>query len=87
MLNGWDPFFIMTGTAGATLTGLLFVVITLCVRLSTTRAAQGVHAFVTPTLGISAACCFRAWHWWFHGPRRGHSPLSSACLGSGALPM
>ena len=50
MLNGWDTFFIMTGTAGATLTGLLFVVITLCVRLSRTRAAQGVHAFVTPTL-------------------------------------
>lgn len=50
MLNGWDTFFIMTGTAGATLTGLLFVVITLCVRLSTTRAARGVHAFVTPTL-------------------------------------
>ena len=50
MLNGWDTFFIMTGTAAATLTGLLFVVITLCVRLSTTRAAQGVHAFVTPTL-------------------------------------
>ena len=50
MLNGWDTFFIMTGTAGATLTGLLFVVITLCVRLSGTRAAQGVHAFVTPTL-------------------------------------
>src|SRR5208282_728864 len=50
MLNGWDTFFIMIGTAAATLTGLLFVVITLCVRLSTTRAAQGVHAFVTPTL-------------------------------------
>ncbi len=50
MLNGWDNFFIMTGTAGATLTGLLFVVITLCIRLSTTRAAYGVHAFVTPTL-------------------------------------
>ena len=50
MLNGWDTFFIMTGTAAATLTGLLFVVITLCVRLSTTRAAHGVHAFVTPTL-------------------------------------
>jgi len=26
MFNGWDTFFIMTGTAAATLTGLLFVV-------------------------------------------------------------
>src|SRR5579864_4178924 len=50
MLHGWDNFFIMAGTAAATLTALLFVVITLGVQMSAARAAHGVHAFVTPTL-------------------------------------
>jgi hypothetical protein len=40
----------MAGTAAATLAGLLFVVITLCVSLAATPAARGVHAFVTPVL-------------------------------------
>ena len=37
MLQGWDNFFIMAGTAGATLIGLLFVAITLGADLSTPR--------------------------------------------------
>lgn len=50
MLHGWENFYIMAGTAAATFAGLLFVVITLSVRLATTPAAHGVHAFVTPVL-------------------------------------
>src|SRR5689334_14380870 len=50
VLHGWENFFIMAGTAAATLTGLLFVVITLGIQLSASRAAGGVQAFVTPTL-------------------------------------
>jgi hypothetical protein len=50
MLHGWENFYIMAGTAAATLAGLLFVVITLSVSLATTPAARGVHAFVTPVL-------------------------------------
>jgi hypothetical protein len=34
MLYGWDNFYIMAGTAGATLIGLLFVIITLSTHLS-----------------------------------------------------
>ncbi|MGA7807637.1 hypothetical protein, partial [Bradyrhizobium sp.] len=50
MLHGWENFYIMAGTAAATFAGLLFVVITLSVSLSSTPAAGGVHAFVTPVL-------------------------------------
>ena len=50
MLHGWDNFYIMAGTAGATLIGLLFVIITLGTRLSSSSVAQGARAFLTPTL-------------------------------------
>jgi len=50
MFHGWENFYIMAGTAAATLAGLLFVVITLSVSLAATPAARGVHAFVTPVL-------------------------------------
>lgn len=50
MTHGWENFYIMAGTAAATLTGLLFVAATLAIHLSTTPAARGVHAFMTPTL-------------------------------------
>ena len=50
MFHGWENFYIMAGTAAATFAGLLFVVITLGVRLAATPAARAVHAFVTPVL-------------------------------------
>ena len=50
MFHGWENFYMMAGTAAATLAGLLFVVITLSVNLAATPAARGVHAFVTPVL-------------------------------------
>lgn len=50
MFHGWENFYIMAGTAAATLIGLMFVVITLCISLAATPAARGVHAFVTPVL-------------------------------------
>jgi hypothetical protein len=50
MLYGWDNFYIMAGTAGATLIGLLFVIITLSTHLSSSGIAHGARAFLTPTL-------------------------------------
>jgi len=37
MLNDWSDFFTMTATAGGTLVGLLFVVVTLGTGLTTPR--------------------------------------------------
>jgi hypothetical protein len=47
-LEAWHEFFILVGTAGLTLTGLLFVVISLGPRVTADRHAAGVRAFVSP---------------------------------------
>lgn len=51
ILTPWSNFYIMTGSAAASLTGLMFVVITLvsgAERLR--RAPDGISAFSTPTV-------------------------------------
>jgi hypothetical protein len=50
MLHGWSDFFTLTGSAGATLVGLLFIVITLNTDLSTTRTLDIARASMTPAL-------------------------------------
>jgi hypothetical protein len=47
-LETWHEFFVLLGTAGLTLTGLLFVVISLGPRVAADRHATGVRAFVSP---------------------------------------
>ena len=50
MLDAWSSFFTMTGSAGATLVGLLFIVITLHTDLSTSRTLDIARASMTPAL-------------------------------------
>jgi hypothetical protein len=50
MLDGWSSFFAMTGSAGATLVGLLFIVVTLNTHLSTSRTMDIARASMTPAL-------------------------------------
>ena len=50
VLNGWSDFFTATGTAGGTLVGLLFVVVTLGSGLSTSRKLDIAHASLTPAM-------------------------------------
>ena len=50
MLDGWSNFFTLTGSAGATLVGLLFIVITLNTDLSTSRTMDIARASMTPAL-------------------------------------
>jgi hypothetical protein len=50
MLHGWENFFIVGATAGATLIGLLFVAITLGADLSSPRGVDATRTFLTPTL-------------------------------------
>jgi len=60
-LHRWSEFYIIIGTAAASLTGLMFVVITLVAGVRRTVARQGIATFSTPTvvqfsfaLGIAA---------------------------------
>ena len=50
MLHGWENFFVVAATAGATLIGLLFVAVTLGAGLATARGSDAIRAFLTPTL-------------------------------------
>lgn len=50
MLDGWSSFFAMTGSAGATLVGLLFVSVTLSTGLPTSRTLDIARASMTPAL-------------------------------------
>jgi hypothetical protein len=47
-LEMWHEFYLLLGTAGLTLTGLLFVVISLGPRVAADRHAGSVRAFVSP---------------------------------------
>ncbi len=51
VLTPWSNFYIMTGSAAASLTGLMFVVITLVTGVERLRRApDGISAFSTPTV-------------------------------------
>ncbi len=47
-LETWHEFYLLLGTAGLTLTGLLFVVISLGPRAAADRHTTSVRAFVSP---------------------------------------
>jgi CBS domain containing-hemolysin-like protein len=49
-LEAWRNFYMLLGTAAATLTGLMFVVVSLGPQQIGARTATGVRAFVTPTV-------------------------------------
>jgi hypothetical protein len=46
----WQPFYVLVGTAAATLTGLMFVVITVNAGVRTRRTSDGIGAFGTPNV-------------------------------------
>jgi hypothetical protein len=60
MLHDWNNLFNITGTTGAQLIGLLFVVVTLGSRLSTAQTINGIRAFLTPTLVNFGSVLFQA---------------------------
>jgi hypothetical protein len=47
-LETWHEFYLLIGTAGVTLTGLLFVVVSLGPRVVADHQATGVRAFISP---------------------------------------
>lgn len=50
MFAAWQPFYQMTGGAAATLTGLLFIVISLMAGRDMSATSQGTRLFTTPTM-------------------------------------
>ena len=50
MFEGWDNYFVLTGTASGGLIGLLFVVVTLTSGLDRGRALRASGIYMTPTL-------------------------------------
>ncbi|HWE64927.1 MAG TPA: hypothetical protein VHB98_24700 [Chloroflexota bacterium] len=63
-LSTWDNFYVIIGSAGASLTGLMFVVITLSAQSSLRRSGEILGAFSTPSvvhfcsaLGVAAIVC------------------------------
>src|SRR4051812_31773258 len=59
LLTRWESFYVITGTAAATLIGLQFVVITLVAQRST-GSTEGNRAFGTPTIVHFCAVLFIA---------------------------
>jgi hypothetical protein len=56
LLTAWSNFYVMTGSAAAALTGLMFVVITLMAGRDRMEGAQdGIATFSTPTIMHLAA--------------------------------
>jgi len=50
LLRTWQNFYVVIGSAAATLTGLMFVVITLIARAGRPGSSESVGAFGTPTV-------------------------------------
>jgi hypothetical protein len=48
-LQGWQNFYLLAGTAAATLTGLMFVAVTFGSSLVTRESASSARAFLDPT--------------------------------------
>ncbi len=48
ILQGWDSYFTLLGTAAASLIGLLFVVVTLTAGRDRSRARRGQKLYLTP---------------------------------------
>jgi len=49
MLQGWDNFYFLIGSAAAGLIGLLFVVVTLTAGSERSQALRGASLYLTPT--------------------------------------
>ena len=50
VLNGWESFYVIVGSSGAALTGLMFVVIAIVADSPQIRDASAIKAFGTPTM-------------------------------------
>jgi hypothetical protein len=50
LLHAWRDFFIVVGTAGASLIGAMFVVISIAIGILTRERSDAAHAYLTSTV-------------------------------------
>src|SRR5579872_5842806 len=50
LLSAWQNFYVIVGSASATLTGLMFVIVTLIASRGRHRSGEAIGAFGTPTV-------------------------------------
>jgi len=68
VLNGWESFYVIVGSSGAALTGLMFVVIAIVADSPQGQDASAIKAFGTPTMVhfcvalLVAAVVSAPWH-------------------------
>ena len=68
VLNGWESFYVIVGSSGAALTGLMFVVIAIVADSPQIQDANAIKAFGTPTMVhfcvalLVAAVVSAPWH-------------------------
>src|SRR5437016_36182 len=60
ILSQWESFYVIVGSSGAGLTGLMFVVITLAADSSVPRTPETLNAFGTPNVIHFVAVLFIA---------------------------
>jgi hypothetical protein len=58
LLHAWHDFYLLVGTASATLVGLMFVTGTIGANLFTERNAAAMRAFISPTVVHFSAVLF-----------------------------
>lgn len=54
-MQGWHDFYVLIGTASATLIGLMFVAVSIAASTFTEEQRAGVQAFFTPTIAHFSA--------------------------------
>jgi len=78
VLHDWQIFYVLMGGASATLTGLMFVAVSLGMNLVNDASEADIHTYVSPTLFHFVACLLLAGIVLMAG----HTPLSFAFLDS-----
>jgi hypothetical protein len=69
MFSDWENFYLIVGSGGGALIGVMFVVATLTAGLEENRASRGARIYITPivfhfaiVLVVSAIAVHPAWH-------------------------
>lgn len=70
MFEAWQTFYLIVGTAGAALVGVMFIVTTLTAEMEYDRFNRGTAIYVTPSVAHSPRCSpsarwcrSRRWTW------------------------